>query len=88
MSDAPFDTLVAQHHDRLAVLDDIRAAIGRLEQEGPGQGSSEALYQALARLPEKWRPHIALKEAQFTRESLDAVCDSKEEAQFGKAIAD
>jgi hypothetical protein len=88
MPDAPFDDLVAQHRKMEPLLRDIRAACDTLSEEGEGIEATWALHRTLDRLSVLWHPHIALEEAQFTREGLDALWDVHEEAQFGKVFGE
>jgi hemerythrin-like domain-containing protein len=86
--DAPFDVLIAHHHEMESLLEDIQAACDTLAGNGQGAEASQALHGVLTRLSALWQPHIQLEEAQLTREALDTLWDAQEEAQFGKAISE
>ena len=88
MPDGPFDTLIAQHQEMEPLLAEVRATCEKLAGNGQAAEASQALHGTLARLSALWHPHIQIEEAQFSREELDALWDTEQEAQFGKALGE
>ena len=84
--DGPINTLIAQHREMEPLLADTRATCDKLIGNGHGAEASRELHDILTRLSALWHPHIQLEEAQFSRETLDALWDAQQEAEFGAKL--
>ena len=86
LQDAPFDLLIAQHHELVHVLDEIKAAIEEVSAE-PQAAALNKLNQGLRRLADLWHPHIGIEQEHFTAAKLEALIGREEHIRLGKLFA-
>jgi len=89
LPEAPYKQLAEEHRRIKPIVDEIRLKIERAPEDGEAEGSWERIDTLLTRLAGIWGSHIAVEEAHFSPEKIDAVMSADEQlrllAQIGEA---
>ena len=75
---APFDLLIAQHQEMIPILEEIKSAVERCEQEGRVGAGLRDLEAALGRVNDMWHPHIQIEQEHLI-EKADALLPVEEQ---------
>lgn len=78
LPDVPVDTLVAEHHQMEAVLDELHPVLDRLRHNPEDGAALEAAHGALTRLAEIWPRHIDVEESTISVPRLLATITEEE----------
>jgi hypothetical protein len=81
---APYDLLIAQHHDMEQLLEEVKTQVEAVAAgEQPGAALA-ALNQALRSVGDIWHPHIQVEEEHFNVDALAALIEVEEHVRLGQ----
>ena len=86
MPDTSFDSLIAQHRELAALLDEMGAAVDEAEKN-PATESASRISNLGAQISEIWRTHIGQEETIFSEERVNAVVTPDEQAKLMQQAA-
>jgi hemerythrin-like domain-containing protein len=87
LPEMPFGALTDEHQEMVPILDEIQAAIEGVAQESEPGESLTAMNDALVRLADLWRPHIAKEEAGFDPDRVGALLSVDEQIKLAQQFA-
>jgi len=86
MPDTSFDSLIAEHRQIAALLDEMGAAIDEAEKK-PATESASRISRLAARIHEIWQPHIREEETIFSAARVNAVVTPEEQGKLMQQAA-
>jgi len=86
LPNAPYDLLMAQHHEMDPVLEEIKGVLSHTRSAQPIQ-TMDTLDDALARISEMWRNHIDVEEAHFGPDAIEPFLTIEERKRAGEVTA-
>lgn len=85
LPNAPFDLLIAQHHELEPVLHEAKAATVEVSAEPRAGAALAQLIELLGRIAEFWHPHIRIEEDHFSVARVATLVDAKEHERLARA---
>jgi len=86
MPDTSFDSLIAEHRQIAALLDEMGAAIDEAEKK-PATESASRISRLAAQIHEIWQPHIREEETIFSAARVNAVVTPEEQGKLMQQAA-
>ena len=87
MPDTSFESLIAQHREITALLDQMKAAIDEAEKSAEAAGPLSRMSGIATAMGEIWQPHIGEEESIFSAEKVNAVVTPEEQGKLMQQAA-
>lgn len=85
LPDAPFDLLMAQHHELEPVLHEAKVATEEVSAERRAGAALARLNNLLGRITEFWHPHIRIEEDHFSVAHVATLIGAEEHERLAQA---